>query len=161
MSAEESAIAVEVAVKKRKNLTTPERNAVIRELLQGSNKGALVRGDLKRVATMFGTNTKTIGKLWRSYQRQREEGVLDPDIGSGRKGKSGRKGVDVDSLRESLKQVPAESRASNRRLAAALGIPRSTLQGHLKALGLTRRPSRVRRSGVVDKPAARASGSDL
>lgn len=121
--------------RKRKNLTDAERTAVIEELLKGSNNGVLRRGDFGRVAGMFGSNPRTIAKLWKEYERQKADGVVRPDLRNKRRGKSGRKGIDVDGLLERLKDVPAD-KTSLRALSDALGIPKSTLQNTLKKRGL-------------------------
>ncbi|CAM9980554.1 unnamed protein product [Laminaria digitata] len=142
-------------IAKRKNLTTPERRAVISELLTGSNKGTLARGDLTRVAQMFDTNRSTIAKLWKEYGKQKSNGVVDPDLSSRRKGNSGHKGIDLEHFREALAQIPMKNRTSQRALAAALGMPRSTLFNNLEKLGLK---FPVRR-GKVSKKAAAAMGS--
>ena len=52
------------------------------------------------------------------------------------KGKSGKKGIPVEELRERLRGIPLNNHTKQRRLAAALGIPQSTLHRNLKALGL-------------------------
>ena len=51
-------------------------------------------------------------------------------------GNSGRKRIDLEELRERLRDIPLNDRTTVRRLAAALDIPRSTLHENLKALGL-------------------------
>ncbi|CAM9470411.1 unnamed protein product [Ascophyllum nodosum] len=50
--------------------------------------------------------------------------------------RSGRKGIDLQALRDKLKTVPIKSRTTHRALAAALNIPKSTLQDNLKEFGL-------------------------
>ena len=122
--------------RKRKNLNDAERSAVIAELLRGSNNGVLRRGDLIRVAAKFGTNPRTVANLWKEYGRQKADGVVCPDLRNKRRGKSGRKGIDVEALRERLKKTPVDGKTTLRVLADALGIPKSTLQNNLKRLGL-------------------------
>lgn len=152
-------------IAKRKNLTIPERRAVISELLTGSNKGTLARGDLTRVAQMFDTNRYTIAKLWKEYGKQKSNGVVDPDLSSRRKGNSGHKGIDLEHFREALAQIPMKNRTSQRSLAAALGMPRSTLFNNLEKLGL-KFPSRRRKvskspatGSVASSPAAAAAAA--
>lgn len=82
---------------------------------------------------MFESNRLTIASLWNSYQLQAEVGVQDPDIGTGRRGKSGRKGINLDNLREALKEIPIKRRTTQRGVAAAFGIPRTTLRDNIKA----------------------------
>ena len=40
----------------RKNLPENERRALIKELLKGSIRGKVVKGDMQRVAQMFGSS---------------------------------------------------------------------------------------------------------
>ncbi len=135
---DEDVVIVAAAVKKvtRKNLKDSERRAVIHELLQGSRNGELRYGDLKRVAKMFGISWHSVSRLWRNYTTQKGQGVLDPNLGSKRKGNSGRKGVNIEELKEKLRQIPQRNRTSQRALAAQLGIPKSTLSGNLDKLGV-------------------------
>ncbi len=121
---------------RRKNLKDSERRAVIHELLQGSRNGTLCYGDLKRVAKMFGISWHSVSRLWRNYTAQKSQGILDPNLDSKRKGNSGRKGVNIEELKERLRQIPQRSRTSQRALAAQLGIPKSTLNGNLEKLGV-------------------------
>lgn len=120
----------------RKNLNGDERTAVIAELLKGSDNGILRRGDIKRVAEMFMSNRYTISALWKEYQQRKAAGEMSPDLRNKRRGKSGRKGIDLDSLRAALKEIPIKNRTTQRAVAAALGIPKTTLQRNLKKLGL-------------------------
>ncbi|CAM9907919.1 unnamed protein product [Pylaiella littoralis] len=75
-------------------------------------------------------------RLWRKYDQQHTARVASPNLANARKGNSGRKGIDKQELRERLRDIPLNDRTTQRRLAAALGIPHSTLSKNLKALGL-------------------------
>ena len=77
----------------------------------------------------------TISRLWKKYDTQRSNRVLSLDMRNGYK-RSGRKGIDLQTLRDKLKTVPIKNRTTHRGLAAALNIPKSTLQDNLKELGL-------------------------
>ena len=55
---------------------------------------------------------------------------------SGRKGKCGQKGINIEELRERLSDIPLSDRTTQRRLASALGIPSSRLHDNLEKLGL-------------------------
>ncbi|CAM9276214.1 unnamed protein product [Choristocarpus tenellus] len=120
---------------KRKNLTLVERRAVITELLQGNKNGSLIHGDIKRVAEIFDRNTRTIARLWKSYKTQKDAGIIDPDIGMRRKGKCGRKGINIDDLRHALQMIPIKNHTTQRALATQLGIPLSTLHDNIEKLG--------------------------
>lgn len=132
MSSDESA----AETPKRKNLNVAERSAVIAELLKGSNNGILRKGDFTRVGILFQTNRRVIARLWTCYQHQKAAGVLSPDLHNKRRGNSGRKGHNIDALRQTLKDIPIKNRTTLRGLAAALGIPKTTLVRNLEKLGL-------------------------
>ncbi|CAN0453030.1 unnamed protein product, partial [Ascophyllum nodosum] len=78
----------------------------------------------------------TIKRLWTKYDQQHKAGVANPQLANRRKGNSGQKGVDAEELRVRLRDIPLNDRTTQRRLAAALGIPYSTLFDNLKKLGL-------------------------
>lgn len=121
---------------KRKNFNQEEREEVIRYLLAGSKGGVLQHGAFKEAAEKFGCYWETIKRLWMRYETQRKAGVASPKIGNLRKGNSGQKGIPIEELRERLRDIPLNDRTTQRRLAAALGVPKTTLHRNLKALGL-------------------------
>ena len=136
-SASSTGIAAAEKVRKtRVNLTEAQRREAIEELLRCSNKGKLSRGDFKRVAETYKCHPKQISIAWKRHEKQKADGVVAVDLGNRRKGRSGRRGINLDYLREALKDVPVEARTSQRSVAAALGIPHSTLRNNLKKLGL-------------------------
>ena len=132
--------AEEVPKRKRVNLTEGQRREAIEELLRSSNKGVLVRGDIKRVADSYKCNPRQISTVWKRHEQQKANGVVVVDLANRRKGRSGRRGINLDYLREALKTVPVESRTSQRAVAVALGIPHTTLHNNLKKLGLKAAP---------------------
>ena len=121
---------------KRKNLNDLEKAAVIWHLLAGSKDGVLKRGAYKAAAEEFGCEWQSIKRLRRKYNEQHQAGVAHPQLANGRKGKSGRKGIPIEELRARLRDIPLNDRTTQRRLAAALGIPQATLHNNFKALGL-------------------------
>ena len=52
---------------------------MIAGLLKGSNNGVLRKGDLSRVAELYGSNRWAIAGLWKEYQRQKAAGAVCPD----------------------------------------------------------------------------------
>lgn len=132
--------AEEVPKRRRVNLTEGQRREAIEELLRNSNKGVLVRGDIKRVADSYKCNPRQISTVWKRHEQQKANGVVVVDLANRRKGRSGRRGINLDYLREALKTVPVESRTSQRAVAVALGIPHTTLHNNLKKLGLKATP---------------------
>ncbi|CAN0075017.1 unnamed protein product, partial [Pylaiella littoralis] len=119
-----------------KNLTRDEKDEVIRHLLAGSSNGILGHGAYKEAAATFGCCWKTISRLWKRYELQRQAGVTTPNLNSGREGNSGLKGHNLEELREKLADTPLNDRTTMRRLAEALGISLCTLARNLNALGL-------------------------
>ena len=92
---------------------------------------------MKATADKNNCDWRTVRLLWKRYNEQKEEGVATPHPTSRRKGNSGRKRIDLEELREGLRDIPLNDRTTTvRRLAAALDIPRSTLHENLKALRL-------------------------
>ena len=122
-------------VAKRKNFTTSEKK-VIRFLLAGSNNGVLKHGAFTASAEKFGCCWETIKRLWRRYDQQHKAGVASPQLANRRKGNSGQRGIPLEELRARLRDIPLNDRTTQRRLAAALGVPLTTLHRNLKALGL-------------------------
>ena len=91
---------------------------------------------MKATADKNNCDWRTVRLLWKSYNEQKEAGVATPHPTSRRKGNSGRKRIDLEELRERLRDIPLNDKTTVRRLAAALDILRSTLHENLKALGL-------------------------
>ena len=89
----------------KNHLTPDQRRIVFVEHLCGSSDGKLRKGDLSRVAQQMGCGWKTVPRLWNKYEGQRAAGVGDPDITSNCKN-YGRKGIDVEDLRQTLKDIP-------------------------------------------------------
>ncbi|CAN0383563.1 unnamed protein product, partial [Pylaiella littoralis] len=123
-------------VAKRKNFNNSEKEEVNRHLLTCSKNGVLPYGAFKAAAEKFGCHWETIKKLWRRYDTQHKAGVSSPQLANRRNGNSGRKGIPIEELRERLRDIPLNNRTTQRRLAAALEIPLTTLHKNLKALGL-------------------------
>ncbi|CAB1111797.1 unnamed protein product [Ectocarpus sp. CCAP 1310/34] len=123
-------------VAKRKNFNEEETEEVIRYLLPGSKNGVLRYGAFKEAGEKFGWYWETIKRLWMRYDTQHKAGVASPQIDNRRKGNSGRQGIPLEELKERPRDIPLNERTTQRRLAAALVIPKSTLHRNLKALGL-------------------------
>eukprot|EP00904_Undaria_pinnatifida_P013945 jgi/Undpi1/9681/HiC_scaffold_27.g12137.m1 len=99
-----------------------------------SKDGVRRHGSFQKAAEKYGCHWETIKRIWRKHEEPVESGDPTAYIGNERKGNSGRNGLDVETL------VPpaghSAERNAQRRLAAALGIPTTTLHNNLKALGL-------------------------
>ena len=114
---------------KRKNFSSSERDALILYVLSGSKDGVLKRGAYTEAASRYEWHWETIKRIWIDYENQRTAGVENPKL------VSGRKGVDITELRTRLRDVPLNQRTTIRRLARALGVPKSTVFKNLKELG--------------------------
>ncbi|CAB1119623.1 unnamed protein product [Ectocarpus sp. CCAP 1310/34] len=121
---------------KRKNFNVSEREEVVRYLLADSEDGVRQHGSYHRAAEKYGCHWETIKRIWQKHEKREESGDPSLYIGNDRKGHSGCKGIDIENLRARLLEIPLNERTTQRRLAAALGIPKSTLHNNLKALGL-------------------------
>ena len=120
---------------KRKNFSSSERDALILYVLSGSKDGVLKRGAYTEAASRYEWHWETIKRIWIDYENQRTAEVENRKLVSGRKGNCGRKGVDITELRTRLRDVPLNQRTTIRRLAGALGVPKSTVFNNLKELG--------------------------
>ena len=61
---------------------------------------------------------------------------MSPDLRNKRFGNSGERGVDLAALRAAIREVPGKNRITQRSLAAALGLPLTTLHKNPVGLGL-------------------------
>ncbi|CAN0382926.1 unnamed protein product [Pylaiella littoralis] len=109
---------------------------MIDDLLRGSKNGVLQRGDFKTVGALYQQHPETVSRHWRLYQQKKEAGEQNPDLSNKRKGNSGRTGINIPVLVEKLAEIPLKNRTTQRSIAAALGIPKTTLVRNLKQLGL-------------------------
>ena len=120
----------------RKNLKENEGRAVIDELFEGSKNGKLAHGNIKRVAQQFACSRKQVTTMWKRCKEQKDAGIAAPSLRNKRGGNSGRKGIDLEELRDKLRHIPLKNRTIQRAVAAQLGIPHTTPTDNLKKLGL-------------------------
>jgi len=117
----------------KRELTSDERKQIVSRLLteaqQGGDVGKFPRGTITAVAADFHVCRKTITNIWTRAQ----ENYADPTVrqyqASPRKKRNcGRKKKwDPEAIMEAIKEIPLFRRRTIRDLAAALGIPKSTL----------------------------------
>ncbi|CAM9858498.1 unnamed protein product, partial [Ascophyllum nodosum] len=119
----------------RNNLTEKQRHRLVEHLLKGSQKGKVARGDLKKAAADFSCSYEQVTGVWKRYKQQIQNGE-DVNLRNGRFGHSGRRGVDVEKVKEALKTIPMKNRTTMRALASELGMTRTTLNRNLPKLGL-------------------------
>eukprot|EP00904_Undaria_pinnatifida_P011906 jgi/Undpi1/7846/HiC_scaffold_23.g10318.m1 len=111
---------------KRKNFNISKREEVVRHLLASSKDGVRRHGSFQEAAEKYGCHWETIKRIWRKHEERVESGDPTAYTGNERKGNSGRKGLDVETLQSRLLDIPLNERTTQRRLAAALGIPTTT-----------------------------------
>lgn len=86
----------------------------------------LSRGLCGAAAQMFSTSVETISRLWKKYKKFGLESALSRK----KEKKAGRPQSVIDM--EALKKIPIKKRGTVRCTAKQLGIPKSTLQNHIK-----------------------------
>ena len=76
--------------------------------------------------------------MWKRYKEQKDAGIAAPSLRNKRGGNPGRKGIDLEELRDKLRHIPLKNRTINtqRAVAAQLGILHTTLTDDLKKFGL-------------------------
>ena len=107
---------------KRKNFNVLEREEVIRHLLANSKDRVLRHGSYQEAAVKYGCGWETIKGVWAKHEQREAAGDPSAYIGNNRKGKSGRKGIDLEDLRTRLRDIP---------LTAVGAGPRSTWFFHV------------------------------
>ena len=118
---------------RQKNLTAEQRRNIVTRLLwelkDGHRNGKFARGVLTALAEEFHVSYWTIRRVWKRAIQNFEDPTIRQLRSSPRKPKnSGRKKKwNRDEVREAIKEIPLHKRRSIRALAAALGIPASTL----------------------------------
>ncbi|DAZ93068.1 TPA: hypothetical protein N0F65_008862 [Lagenidium giganteum] len=79
-------------------------------LLQMSNKGKLMHGDITRTAQFFGISPKTVARVWSRGIESLEAGKDCADVSARRKNACGRKGYDSAALLKKIEAVPLHRR---------------------------------------------------
>ncbi|KAF0713673.1 hypothetical protein AaE_011739 [Aphanomyces astaci] len=118
---------------KKKDLTKNDREAILQQLMAHlvDNK-KLIRGALVMNLLDFGVHRGTVQRVWKRANVDLDN-KLRPcsDVSSRKKGHSGRN-LKHEDVANRLKAVPKASRTTFRSIAAALGMPRSTLHAYYR-----------------------------
>ena len=77
-----------------------------------------------------------VSGVWKRYQQQKADGVVEIDLRQKRHGRSGRKSTEASKVKEALLAVPLKNRTTQRAAAAHIGIHQSTLCRNLKKFGM-------------------------
>jgi len=112
-------------------LTNSERTAVLQALLKRCKERTLERGAIKDVATTFGIDRNTVGKIWSRALESSSDTSVPMDV-SRRLYLSGRKKKDYSSQLQKLSTIPLKRRSTLRSTAEACGIPKTTLIAMMK-----------------------------
>ena len=118
------------------NLNETQRFRAIEELFGGNRNGVLRRGDINKVTETFKCCPRQISNVWKRYKHQKGRGIVNVSVANRRKGNAGRPTLDIDGMREAVREIPAKTRITLRGLAHALETPPSTMCQNLKKLGL-------------------------
>jgi hypothetical protein len=119
-----------------KNLTRDERHQIVSKLLEERRQkqrhqgvdGKFARGVLTSMALEFQVSDKTIRNVWARAVANFEDPNIRQFRSSPLQRNSGRpKKWNPEEIREAVQLVPLRQRRTIRDLAAALGIPKSTL----------------------------------
>ncbi|CAN0422231.1 unnamed protein product, partial [Ascophyllum nodosum] len=117
---------------KRKNLTTDERSAALQDLLARSNNGVPRRGAAGEVGEKYGNSRRAMLNLWKRYAEQKSAGVAVPDVSCRRRGSA----RDLTQQKEALQSMPLKQRTTQRSVAAAIDLPKTTFRRRMKDLGV-------------------------
>lgn len=80
----------------------------------------------------FGTTRHSMARLWKRFQAEKAAGTLNPTISC----RTGRKARDLTPFMKALHDIPLKLRMSQRGIAAALGLPTTTLTRYMKNHGI-------------------------
>ena len=89
-----------------------------------SNGGKFKRDDKKKIAKFFGAGIQAIQRIWQKAMKQIENG-LPVDVSNNRKGRCGRKAVDINLAM--IPTIPLNKRSTIRLLSWQLGYSPTTL----------------------------------
>jgi len=117
--------------RKRPDLTEEDRKKVVSELLANctheNGEATLARGAQDAVAKKFDINQSTVSRIWkRAKSNWKDNGAYRAT--PQKKGNCGRKPLyDPEEVKAALKSIPLSGRRTIRKIAAALGIPKTTI----------------------------------
>jgi hypothetical protein len=124
---------------KYKILSLEERGQIVAMLLHSVREdGTFPHGDLTKISDFFGVDRKTVWRLWKRADSARSSGKINYGEISSRKKNCGRRPMYPPHLvKSAVESTPLLQRRSQRKLAKALGVSKSTIQSWLN-LGLLR-----------------------
>ena len=125
-----------------RNLTDDERQAVYEMVLSKMTNGKPAKGSFTAIAGQFRVHPLTVSRIWKAGAKSIAEGSICANVSSKRKGKCGKKAIEIDL--DAVKAVPLSQRGTLRSLAAAIGIPKSTLHRKFKEGQLRRHSNAIK-----------------
>ena len=119
-------VGVQQPKRTRKLLSDEQKYAayVAMHFLCMSNGGRFKRDDKKKIAEFFGVGIRAIQRIWQTAMTQIENG-LPVDVSNNRKGRCGRKAVDINLAM--IPTIPLNKRSTIRSLSWQLGCSPTTL----------------------------------
>ena len=129
--------------RQRNWLTDQQRYAIYMSLqaIHKSRGGKFKRNDKKDVAEQFGTNLRTVQRIWADAMEKIDHG-LEVDVSNKKKGNCGRK--PYDDILSLIPMIPLNKKSTIRSLANALGISPSTLHKKFKLRKIRRHTNTIK-----------------
>ncbi|KAL7152811.1 hypothetical protein ABFS83_04G124000 [Erythranthe nasuta] len=125
-------------IRKKKNLTNNERQAVYTMLQQKSNNGRLGKEVTRLVASQFSVSMRTIQRIW----KQTDYGRAHANVHHRKTKNCGRKRVEIDF--ERIRGIPLHRRTTIRSLACSLQTKKSTLFRRFKSGEIRRHSNAIK-----------------
>ncbi|KAL7141990.1 hypothetical protein ABFS83_08G092000 [Erythranthe nasuta] len=125
-------------IRKKKNLTNNERQAVYTMLQQKSNNGRLGKEVTRLVASQFSVSMRTIQRIW----KQTDYGRAHANVHHRKTKNCGRKIVEIDF--ERIRGIPLHRRTTIRSLACSLQTKKSTLFRRFKSGEIRRHSNAIK-----------------
>jgi hypothetical protein len=133
----------EQLVRHRNSLSDQQRYGayVAMHALCMRNGGKFKKNDKKDIAAFFQADIQIIQRIWKIAMRQIAQG-LEVDVSNKRKGRSGRKSINIDL--SIVPTIPLNKRSTIRSLAWQLGVSPSTLYTRFQMKQLRRQSNSLK-----------------
>lgn len=125
---------------KKSILSISQRQAVYQALLTKLKNDRPAKGSFNEVAQRFNVNSKTISRIWKQANASLSNGELVPNLKTQHKPKIP-KNRDITSM---VTEVPLSRRTTLRSLAAATGVPTTTLWRKMKEGAIRRHSNSIK-----------------
>lgn len=125
-----------------RNLKNEERQAIYELVLSKMTNGKPAKGSFTEIAGQFKVHPITVSRIYKAGRKSIAEGSICANVSSKKSGKCGRKSQEIDL--DYVKSVPLSQRGTIRSLAAAIGVPKSTLHRKFKEGQLKRHSNAIK-----------------